>query len=51
MLTHGNDDAAGGVFVGILITFGSIVFATAAAMFERILQNAADRSSESDLIA
>jgi hypothetical protein len=34
------DDRAGGVFIGILITFGSAVIATAAAMFERILQNA-----------
>ncbi|MDD3066277.1 MAG: DUF2975 domain-containing protein [Candidatus Gracilibacteria bacterium] len=31
------DDIAGGVFIGILIAFGSIVIATAAAMFERIL--------------
>ena len=35
-----SDDRAGGVFIGILITFGSVVIATAAAMFERILQNA-----------
>jgi len=49
MLTHGNDDAAGGVFMGVLITFGSIVIATAAAMFERILQNAVDIKSEHDL--
>ena len=49
MLTHGNDDAAGGVFVGVVITFGSIVFATAAAMFDRILQNAVDLKSENDL--
>jgi len=49
MLTHGNDDAAGGVFIGVLITFGSIVFATAAAMLERILQNALDIKSENDL--
>ena len=35
-----SDDRAGGVFMGILITFGSVVIATAAAMFERILQNA-----------
>ncbi len=35
-----SDDRAGGVFIGILITFGSIVIATAAAMFERIVQNA-----------
>jgi hypothetical protein len=49
MLSHGSDDAAGGVFMGILITFGSIVIATAAAMFERILQNAVDIKSENDL--
>ena len=49
MLTHGSDDPAGGVFMGVLITFGSIVIATAAAMFERILQNAVDIKSENDL--
>ena len=49
MLTHGSDDAAGGVFVGVLITFLSIVITTAAAMFERILQNAVDIKSENDL--
>ena len=38
-----------GVFMGILITFGSIVIATAAAMFERILQNAVDIKSENDV--
>ncbi len=49
MLNHGSDDPAGGVFMGVLITFGSIVIATAAAMFERILQNALDIKSENDL--
>ena len=49
MLNHGSDDPAGGVFIGILITFGSIVIAAAAAMFERILQNAVDIKSENDL--
>ena len=38
-----------GVFMGILITFGSIVIATAAAMFERLLQNAVDLKSENEL--
>ena len=38
-----SDDRAGGVFMGILITFGSIVIASAAAMLERILQNAVDK--------
>jgi hypothetical protein len=49
MLNHGSDDPAGGVFMGILLTFGSVVIATAAAMFERILQNAVDIKSENDL--
>jgi hypothetical protein len=49
LLNHGSDDAAGGVFMGVLITFGSIVIATAAAMFERVLQNAVDLKSENDL--
>ncbi len=49
ILNHGNDDAAGGIFMGILITFGSIVVATAAAMFERILQSAVEMKSENDL--
>lgn len=44
-----SDDRAGGVFIGIVITFGSIVIATAAATFERILQNAVDLKSENDL--
>ena len=37
-----SDDRAGGVFIGILITFGSVVVAATAATFERILRNAAD---------
>lgn len=49
MLNHGNDDAAGGVFMGVFITFGSAVIATAAAVFERILQNAVDIKSDNDL--
>ena len=44
-----SDDRAGGVFMGILITFGSVVIATAAAMFARILQSAVDIKSENDL--
>ena len=44
-------DRAGGVFLGILITFGSVVIASAAAMFERVLQNAVDIKSENDLTA
>ena len=44
-----SDDRPQGVVMGILVTFGSIVIATAAAMFERILQNAVDIKSENDL--
>jgi hypothetical protein len=44
-----SDDRAGGVFMGVLITFGSIVIAAAAATFERILQSAVDMKSENDL--
>ena len=43
------DDRPAGVFMRILIAFPSIVVATAAAMFERILQNAVDIKSENDL--
>ena len=43
------DDRPAGVFMRILITFPSIVVATAAAMFERILQNAVEMKSENDL--
>jgi hypothetical protein len=49
ILFHDSDDRAGGVFMGVLITVGSIVIATAAATFERVLQNAVDIKSENDL--
>jgi cytochrome bd-type quinol oxidase subunit 2 len=49
IMMNDSDDRAGGVVMGAVITFGSIVIATAAAMFERILQNAVDMKSESDL--
>ena len=42
ILLSDEDNKQGGVFMGILITFGSIVIATAAATFERILQNAVE---------
>jgi hypothetical protein len=44
-----SDDRAGGVFMGVLIAFGSVVVAAAAAIFERVLQSAADSKSENDL--
>jgi Protein of unknown function (DUF2975) len=43
------EDRPAGVFMRVLITFGSIVVAAAAAMFERTLQNAVDIKSENDL--
>lgn len=47
IINHGNDDAAGGVFMGILITFGSIVVATVATLFEQILLDAMNLKSRS----
>jgi hypothetical protein len=49
IMSNDSDDRAGGVFMGILITFGAIVIVTAAAVFERVLQNAVDIKSENDL--
>lgn len=46
---HGNDDPAGGIFVGLLITFGSVVVATTAGVFEKLLRSAVDIKSEHDL--
>jgi hypothetical protein len=48
VFAHG-EDAAGPTAVGIFTTFASIVLATAAAVFERLLQNAVDLQSENDL--
>jgi hypothetical protein len=50
ILTRGDgEDRPAGLFMGLLIAFGSIVITTAAAMFERILQTAVDIKSENDL--
>ncbi len=43
ILFNNTDDRAGGVFMGILIGFGSLVIAAAAAMFEGTLRNAVDK--------
>lgn len=45
----GSDDPAGGVFMGILITFASLIIATAAAVLEGLLQSVVDIKSENDL--
>ena len=44
-----DDDPAGFIAIGILATFISIVIATAAAVFEKLLQSAVDIKSENDL--
>ena len=49
IMLNDEEDKPGGIVIGILIIFGSIVIATAAAMFERILQNAVEMKSENDL--
>ena len=43
------DDPAGFLAICIVTTFASIVVATAAAIFEKLLQNAIDMKSENDL--
>ncbi len=50
MISHPeDDDPAGFIAMCIVTTFVSIVIATAAAVFEKILQNAIDMKSENDL--
>ncbi len=49
IVQRGKDDIAGGVAIGLLMIFGSSVIATAAAVFERLLQSAVDIKSENDL--
>ena len=49
MNNRDSDNPGAPIFMGILIIFPSIVVAVAAAMFERILQNAVDLKSENDL--
>ena len=46
---RGKDDIAGGVVMGLFMIFVSVVIATAAAVFERLLQSAVDIKSENDL--
>lgn len=43
------DDIAGGVAIGLLLIFTTVVTATAAALFENLLQKAVDIKSENDL--
>ncbi|QNL51869.1 DUF2975 domain-containing protein [Olivibacter sp. SDN3] len=43
------EDIAGGVAIGFVMIFISLIIATAATLFEKILQNAVDMKSENDL--
>ncbi|MGH9394776.1 MAG: DUF2975 domain-containing protein [Terriglobales bacterium] len=49
LAAHGNDDPAGAIMLGIIATVASLVIGTAAAVLERVLQNAVDIKSENDL--
>lgn len=48
-LAAGEDDPAGAMAIGIFATFASCVIATAAAVFQSLLQSAVDLKSENDL--
>lgn len=43
------DDVAGPVMLGIIVSFAIAVIATAAAVFQKLFQNAVDLKSENDL--
>jgi hypothetical protein len=47
-VAHG-DDPAGPTALGILVSFAVAIIATAAAIFQKLLQNAVDMKSENDL--
>ena len=49
IMSHDSDDRAGGVMMGVFISFAAVVVATAMAVLERALQNALDMKSENDL--
>jgi len=46
---RGKDDIAGGVMMGAFVILVSAIIATAAAVFERIVQNAVEIKSENEL--
>lgn len=46
---HGVDDPAGPTMLGLIVSFAIAVIATAAAVFQKLLQNAIDIKSENDL--
>ena len=50
IVQRGQDDIAGGVAVGLVIIFASVVGATAAVVFERLLRSAVDIKSENNRV-
>lgn len=49
VMGHDGDDSSGALALGMVVTFCGIVVTTAAAVFQRLLQNAVDIKSENDL--
>jgi hypothetical protein len=49
IVRRGKDDIAGGVMMGLVLIFIAVVIATAAAVFERMLECAVEMKSENDL--
>jgi hypothetical protein len=49
IVQSGTEDIAGGVMIGLIMIFVSVVIATIAGVFEKIVQNAVDIKSENDL--
>jgi len=49
IVRRGKDDIAGGVMMGLVLIFIAVVIATAAAVFERMLESAVEMKSENDL--
>jgi hypothetical protein len=49
IVQSGTEDIAGGVMIGLIMIFVSVVIATTAGVFEKIVQNAVDIKSENDL--
>jgi hypothetical protein len=48
-VSNGDDDPAGFVAIGLVLIFASSVISTAAAVLQKLLQNAVDLKSENDL--
>lgn len=50
IVQRGKEDIVGGVMIGLLLIFVSVIIVAAAAVSERIVQKAVDLKSENDLI-